>query len=323
MLLTIDTNACAELGLNIVDYAIFDYMRQTAEAGMCECLQLNGEDYFKFSYEQIAKDLPSLGIKTAKGIAWHIRKIEAVGLLTRYNPTNNAPYFKFTQGVEKNFQGVEKNVRPTGKNVSHLAPNFPPHTPPIIIQDNNINNNISLVNNQQQQQQEKEKEKENFAVAVDVVAEVEDLGEKKNEAPLQEVLNPNKRERENKQRERETAEAIGRLRTDLFSSPLKCESAMRTAGILDEAELRTMAEDVFTEWKLVGTPPEDVNLRHLLNQLRIKVRAARKAARQPKTRQERIAESLRQIYAPADYAALSEHYRQEQKNGNETKELPF
>lgn len=74
---------------------------------------------------------------------------------------------------------------------------------------------------------------------------------------------------------------------------------MRTAGILDGAELRSMAEDVFTEWELVGTPPGDVNLRHLLNQLRIKVREARKAAHQPKTRQERIAESLRQIYAPA------------------------
>ena len=69
-------------------------------------------------------------------------------------------------------------------------------------------------------------------------------------------------------------------------------------GVTDKVRYLQMCEEVLAEWSLTAEA-DDVNWRHLINQLRIKAAAER---RQPKTKQSK--EEWRQSHMAAAQAAL-------------------
>ncbi len=77
-------------------------------------------------------------------------------------------------------------------------------------------------------------------------------------------------------RPRTREEAIERLRRDIYSSPLKIESALRATRVETQAQLYDLCEEVFADWAM--TDKGSVDWAHLRNQLLIKAEAQRREA---------------------------------------------
>lgn len=93
-------------------------------------------------------------------------------------------------------------------------------------------------------------------------------------------------------------EAIEKLRSEIYNSQLNAERAMMAIGVADKVRYLQMCEEVLAEWSLTAEV-DDINWRHLINQLRVKAAAER---RQPKTKQSK--EEWRQSHMAAAQAAL-------------------
>ena len=92
-------------------------------------------------------------------------------------------------------------------------------------------------------------------------------------------------------------EAIENLRSEIYNSQLKAERAMMAIGVADKVRYLQMCEEVLAEWSL--TDSGDVDWKHLLNQLRIKVAAEKRQANSKKNKEE-----WRQSHMAAAQAAL-------------------
>ena len=77
-------------------------------------------------------------------------------------------------------------------------------------------------------------------------------------------------------RTRTREEAIEKLRRDIYSSPLKIESALRATRVETQAQLFDLCEQVFADWAM--TDKGSVDWAHLRNQLLIKAEAQRREA---------------------------------------------
>lgn len=77
-------------------------------------------------------------------------------------------------------------------------------------------------------------------------------------------------------RTRTREEAIEKLRRDIYSSPLKIESALRATRVATQAQLFDLCEQVFADWAM--TDKGSVDWAHLRNQLLIKAEAQRREA---------------------------------------------
>lgn len=77
-------------------------------------------------------------------------------------------------------------------------------------------------------------------------------------------------------RPRTREEAIERLRREIYSSPLKIESALRATRVATQEQLFDLCEQVFADWAM--SDKGSVDWAHLRNQLLIKAEAQRREA---------------------------------------------
>jgi hypothetical protein len=128
--------------LDIIDVAIFDYIKDFSNVKDCERITTGGETYFFIKTQKIIDDMPLLNISTTRGIRNRIDKLIDSGLLIRHPECQQLgrTYYKFGPNYdkmlffptqEKNFQGVGKEF-PGGRNENSNNNN---------IIDNKINDN--------------------------------------------------------------------------------------------------------------------------------------------------------------------------------------
>ena len=108
-----------ELGINIslVDLCIFEFLKSFETKTYCQKEKLDdGNIYFWVSHDLIIDQLPILGIKSKRRIISHINKLVDVGLLSRYEKTQELgkSYYKFTDLSDKFDSGTpsDENVTP-------------------------------------------------------------------------------------------------------------------------------------------------------------------------------------------------------------------
>ena len=108
-----------EFGINIslVDLCIFEFLKSFETKTYCQKEKLDdGNIYFWVSHDLIIDQLPILGIKSKRRIISHINKLVDVGLLSRYEKTQELgkSYYKFTELSDKFDSGTpsDENVTP-------------------------------------------------------------------------------------------------------------------------------------------------------------------------------------------------------------------
>lgn len=72
------------MDVDIIDLAIFDFIKDFAHSPACMKMQTPEGVYFWISHTLIIQEIPLLKIKTKAGIAKHIFNLEAAGLLKRH-----------------------------------------------------------------------------------------------------------------------------------------------------------------------------------------------------------------------------------------------
>lgn len=93
----------AGLDVDILDMAIFDFIRQYAHSDKCMKLQTETGAYFWISHKTIIQQLPILGINTGAGIVKRINKLIDAGLLARHPNCDlmRKTFYKFGQNYDK------------------------------------------------------------------------------------------------------------------------------------------------------------------------------------------------------------------------------
>lgn len=76
-------------GLDIVDLAIFDFVRSLMNSPTCESVVINGKSYYWIEPSLAIKEMPILGIATARGMNKRLDNLIEKGLLERC-PTNQS-----------------------------------------------------------------------------------------------------------------------------------------------------------------------------------------------------------------------------------------
>ena len=106
----------AGLNLDVVDMAIFDFVKQYAHSDKCMKLQTETGTYFWVSHNVIIQQLPILGISTGAGIIKRINKLIDSGLLARHPNCDlmRKTFYKFGPNYDKvNFTTHNESLQPT------------------------------------------------------------------------------------------------------------------------------------------------------------------------------------------------------------------
>lgn len=106
----------AGLNLDVVDMAIFDFVKQYAHSDKCMKLQTETGTYFWVSHNVIIQQLPILGISTGAGIIKRINKLIDAGLLARHPNCDlmRKTFYKFGANYDKVcFTTHNESLQPT------------------------------------------------------------------------------------------------------------------------------------------------------------------------------------------------------------------
>ena len=106
----------AALDLDVVDMAIFDFVKHYAHSDKCMKLQTETGTYFWVSHNTIIQQLPILGISTGAGIIKRINKLIDAGLLARHPNCDlmRKTFYKFGPNYDKvNFTTHNESLQPT------------------------------------------------------------------------------------------------------------------------------------------------------------------------------------------------------------------
>ena len=106
----------AQLDLDVVDMAIFDFIKHYAHSNKCMKLQTETGTYFWVSHTTIINQLPILGISTGAGIIKRINKLIDAGLLVRHPNCDSMrkTFYKFGPNYDViNFTTHNENSQPT------------------------------------------------------------------------------------------------------------------------------------------------------------------------------------------------------------------
>lgn len=125
--LTINQQAAISNGLNldIIDLAIFDFIKSYSHSSKCEKKHLSDGTYFNISHKTIIKELPVLGITTTRGILVHINKLIRAGIIARLQHTKapNETFYKFGENYEKlEFCADEENGGKDDEEIEVIEP---------------------------------------------------------------------------------------------------------------------------------------------------------------------------------------------------------
>lgn len=106
----------AGLDLDVVDMAIFDFIKHYSHSDKCMKLQTENGTYFWISHNTIIQQLPILGISTGAGIVKRINKLIDSGLLARHPNCDlmRKTFYKFGPNYDKiNFATPNESLQPT------------------------------------------------------------------------------------------------------------------------------------------------------------------------------------------------------------------
>lgn len=122
--ININQQAALELGLNvdIIDLAIFDFIKDFANSKKCVRTQTDEGVFFWVSHKTIIEQLPLLSITTPRGIAKRVENLINAGLLKKYSKCdelNRTLYtfgekydeYHFVHTPEQKFQGGGTKVQ--------------------------------------------------------------------------------------------------------------------------------------------------------------------------------------------------------------------
>lgn len=93
----------AGLNLDIVDMAIFDFIKDYAHSPKCMKIQTEGGQYFWVAHTRIIEELPILGISTGAGIIKRINKLIDAELLERHPNCDmmKKTFYRFGKNYDK------------------------------------------------------------------------------------------------------------------------------------------------------------------------------------------------------------------------------
>lgn len=125
-----------EFNLDIIDLAIFDFVRAFFQSGRCECEVIGKKVFFWVSPRLIISEMPILGITSTRGINLRIENLIREKLLER-GPENKSKHRTYLAFGEKvcmyDFYNWNEETNTLGNFIpSQLGTDIP--------QDNNINN---------------------------------------------------------------------------------------------------------------------------------------------------------------------------------------
>ena len=154
---TITINQLAAIGggfnLDLVDYAIFDFIRAFIQSGRCETEQIGGKTYFWINPKLIIQQMPILGIVTTRGINMRFENLIREKLLERgpENKSKKKTYFALGEKVfcydfgDWDYDDNNMPIVPTTNNandkISSHGRNLPSGLGTNLPRDNNINYN--------------------------------------------------------------------------------------------------------------------------------------------------------------------------------------
>ena len=105
----------AGLDLDVVDMAIFDFIKNFAHTDKCIKLQTESGTYFWISHNTIIEQLPILGISTGAGIIKRINKLIDAGLLLRHPNCDlmRKTFYKFGPNYDRVVFTQNESSQPT------------------------------------------------------------------------------------------------------------------------------------------------------------------------------------------------------------------
>lgn len=108
------------LNLDLIDLAIFDFIKSYTLSCNCVKMAFDGATYFAVTHKKIIDELPVLGIKTTRGILVHINKLIKAGVLVRMPKTQspNVTMYRFGE----NYENLEFCNNPQTKIEEHKEP---------------------------------------------------------------------------------------------------------------------------------------------------------------------------------------------------------
>lgn len=124
------------LNLDIVDLAIFDFIKDFANSPKCVKMQTEKGSFFWISHDLILKEMPLLGITTKRGLVKRIAKLVDAELIVRHesNIEKGCTMYAFGKNYHKMIFG-EKNEEVGTKEPTHeqsfMAPHEQSFTPPM------------------------------------------------------------------------------------------------------------------------------------------------------------------------------------------------
>lgn len=141
-IISINQKIVIELGLDldIIDLAIFDFIKSFANTDKCRKITDNGVQYFWISSSYVIEEMPLLGIKSDRGISKRIDNLINSNLIERCpnNQSMQKSYYKFGSMY------YELEFATTNESSKHLERKFQATTNESS-KDNNIsNNNINI-----------------------------------------------------------------------------------------------------------------------------------------------------------------------------------
>lgn len=124
------------LNLDIVDLAIFDFIKDFANSPKCVKMQTENGSFFWVSHDLILKEMPLLGITTKRGLVKRIAKLVDAELIVRHesNIEKGCTMYAFGKNYHKMIFG-ENNEEVGTKEPTHeqsfIAPHEQSFTPPM------------------------------------------------------------------------------------------------------------------------------------------------------------------------------------------------
>lgn len=124
------------LNLDIVDLAIFDFIKDFANSPKCVKMQTENGSFFWVSHDLILKEMPLLGITTKRGLVKRIAKLVDAELIVRHESNIEKGHTMYAFGKNYHKMIFGENNRGVGtKEPTHeqsfIAPPEQPFTPPM------------------------------------------------------------------------------------------------------------------------------------------------------------------------------------------------
>jgi len=89
------------LDLDVVDMAIFDFIKDFSNSNNCTKVLINGKQYFWISHSKVINDLPIIRISTRQGILKRINKLIDAKLIDRADGDIQRSYYCFNENYDK------------------------------------------------------------------------------------------------------------------------------------------------------------------------------------------------------------------------------